>query len=141
VATVVPPRHFPSTIALRRTGATSISRRKPNSRSHTIEPAENSAVNIVDMASTPGNMNVRKERPPVPPEARVERPVPRTNRNSSGWRSDETIRARSWKKRISSRCHTMRTARRSWRTVVAGSRAGAGREMASVAMPSGVTSS
>jgi hypothetical protein len=36
------------------TGATSISRRKPNSRSHTIEPAEKIDVNSTDIASTPG---------------------------------------------------------------------------------------
>ena len=49
-----PPRHFPMMIALRRTGATSISRRNPNSRSHTIETAENIAVKSTDSASTPG---------------------------------------------------------------------------------------
>ncbi len=42
------------TIELRRTGATSISRMKPNSRSYTIETAENIAVNITAMQSTPG---------------------------------------------------------------------------------------
>jgi hypothetical protein len=35
------------------TGATSISRKKPNSRSQTMEPAEKSAVNSTDIASTP----------------------------------------------------------------------------------------
>ena len=54
VATVAPPRHLPTTMAHRRTGATSISRRNPNSRSHTIEAAEKMAVNRTDMASTPG---------------------------------------------------------------------------------------
>ncbi len=54
VATVAPPRHFPITIADLLTGATSISRRNPNSRSHTIEAAENMAVNRTDIASTPG---------------------------------------------------------------------------------------
>jgi hypothetical protein len=53
-ATVAPPRHLPITIAPLRTGATSISRRKPNSRSHTIEAAENMAVNSTAIASTPG---------------------------------------------------------------------------------------
>ncbi len=53
-ATVAPPRHLPITIELRRTGATIISRRKPNSRSHTIEAAENMAVNITDTARMPG---------------------------------------------------------------------------------------
>ena len=54
VATVAPPRHLPSTIELRRIGATSISRRNPNSRSHTIEAAENIAVNSTAMARMPG---------------------------------------------------------------------------------------
>ena len=54
VAMVAPPRHLPTTMAARLTGATSISRRKPNSRSQTIEAAEKMAVNMTDMASTPG---------------------------------------------------------------------------------------
>ncbi len=54
VATVAPPRHLPRTIAARLTGATIISRRKPNSRSQTIEPAEKIAVNSTAMATTPG---------------------------------------------------------------------------------------
>ena len=41
-------------IELRRIGATIISRRKPNSRSHTIEAAENIAVNITAMQRMPG---------------------------------------------------------------------------------------
>ena len=53
-ATVAPPRHLPITIELRRTGATSISRRKPNSRSHTIDAAENIAVNMTAIARMPG---------------------------------------------------------------------------------------
>src|SRR6476660_3745180 len=63
VATVAPPRDFPTTIAPRRTGATSISRRNPNSRSHTIETAEKIAVNRIVIEITPGNMNVRKSNP------------------------------------------------------------------------------
>ena len=66
-------------IALRRTGATSISRRNPNSRSHTIDTAENIAVNSTDSASTPGNMNVRRLTLPVWPCVSDERPVPSTN--------------------------------------------------------------
>jgi hypothetical protein len=54
LATVAPPMHLPMTIELRRTGATIISRRKPNSRSHTIDAAENIAVNITAMQRTPG---------------------------------------------------------------------------------------
>ena len=42
------------TIADLLTGATSISRRNPNSRSHTMEAAEKMAVNSTDIASTPG---------------------------------------------------------------------------------------
>ena len=59
VATVAPPSALPHTIAERRTGATSISRRKPNSRSHTIETAEKIAVNNRVIATTPGNRKVR----------------------------------------------------------------------------------
>ncbi len=54
LATVAPPRHLPITIELRRTGATIISRRKPNSRSQTIEAAENIAVNMTAMQRMPG---------------------------------------------------------------------------------------
>ncbi len=54
LATVAPPMHLPMTIELRRTGATIISRRKPNSRSQTIDAAENIAVNITAMQRMPG---------------------------------------------------------------------------------------
>ena len=54
VAMVAPPKILPITMADRLTGATSISRRNPNSRSQTIEAAEKMAVNMTDMASTPG---------------------------------------------------------------------------------------
>ncbi len=54
LATVAPPRHLPITIELRRTGATIISRRNPNSRSHTIDAAENIAVNSTAMQRMPG---------------------------------------------------------------------------------------
>jgi hypothetical protein len=54
VAMVAPPRHLPITIEPRLTGARSISRKNPNSRSHTIDAAEKIAVNSTDIASTPG---------------------------------------------------------------------------------------
>src|SRR2546430_8273205 len=57
VETVAPPTHLPAMIAVVLTGATSISRRNPNSRSQTIEMPENAAVNPTDIASTPGNKN------------------------------------------------------------------------------------
>jgi len=53
-ATVAPPAVLPSTRDTRLTGAINISRRKPNSRSHTIESAENMAVMTTLMATTPG---------------------------------------------------------------------------------------
>jgi hypothetical protein len=62
----------------RRTGATSISRRKPNSRSHTMEMAENMAVNMTDRTRTPGKMNVLRSTPPVASRVRVAIPVPST---------------------------------------------------------------
>ena len=121
VAIVAPPRVLPTTIADRLTGATSISRRKPNSRSQTIDAAENTAVNRTDMASTPGKMNVRKFTPGgmlLP--ASEDRPVPSTSRNSSGWISDVTARSRSRRNLIISRRHTMLTARRSERRLRSG---------------------
>jgi hypothetical protein len=68
----------------RRTGATSISRMKPNSRSHTMEMAEKMAVNSTAMASAPGNMNVLKLSLPVTPRVIPPNLLPRTNRNSTG---------------------------------------------------------
>jgi hypothetical protein len=54
VETAAPPRHFPITIADLLTGATSISRRKPDSPSHTMGAAEKMAVNRTGIDSTPG---------------------------------------------------------------------------------------
>ena len=48
-------------------GATSISRRKPNSRSHTIDMAEKIAVMTTLIATMPGNMNFLKSKPAVVP--------------------------------------------------------------------------
>ena len=53
-ATVAPPKVLPSTRVARLTGATSISRKNPNSRSQTIERAENMAVMTTLIATTPG---------------------------------------------------------------------------------------
>jgi hypothetical protein len=39
------------------TGATTISRRRPSSRSHAMEIAEKSAVMTTDIATTPGKTN------------------------------------------------------------------------------------
>jgi hypothetical protein len=111
VATAAPPSVLPIMIELRRTGATSISRRNPNSRSHTIDTAENIAVNSVEVARMPGNMKVRRSTPPVLPSVNDDRPVPSTNRNSTGCTSAERMRVRSWPKRISSRCSTTLIAR------------------------------
>ena len=47
-------RYWCSGVAARLIGATSISHKKPNSRSQTMEAAEKIAVNSTDMASTPG---------------------------------------------------------------------------------------
>ncbi len=73
------------------------------------------AVKSTLVASTPGNMNVRSEMPPV--DARVSdcSPVPSTNRNSTGCTSAATMRILSCAKRISSRCQTTLTARASLR--------------------------
>ncbi len=97
----------------RRMGATSISRRKPNSRSHTTDTPENTAVNITDVASTPGNRNVRKSTSSWPTETTRDRPVPSTNSQSRGCTRPAASRRRSFTQRRSSRWQTMRAARRS----------------------------
>jgi hypothetical protein len=66
-ATVAPPAVLPNTREIRLTGATNISRRKPNSLSHTMESAENIAVMTTLIATTPGYTNWRKLNPPVVP--------------------------------------------------------------------------
>src|SRR5947209_4043731 len=113
VDTMAPPRHLPAMIDVRRMGATSISRRNPNSRSHTTDTPEKTAVNITDVARTPGNRNVRKSTPWVLEDTTLDRPVPSTNSHSSGWMSPASRRRRSLTQRSSSRWVTMRTARRS----------------------------
>src|SRR3954447_26225888 len=67
-------------------------------------------------------MNVLKSTPPVLAADSCERPPPSTNRNSSGWISDVTIRIRSALKRISSRRQTILMARTSLRHVRGGTR-------------------
>ena len=96
------------------TGATSISRRKPNSRSQTIEMPAKAAVNSTDIESTPGNRKVLKSTPPVPACISEPSPLPRTKRNSSGWITEEMTRVMSRRKRIISRSQTTSTARISW---------------------------
>src|SRR5689334_24956776 len=59
VAMVAPPRHLPITMEARLTGATSISRRNPNSRSYTIEAAEKMAVNRTESDRTPVNRMIQ----------------------------------------------------------------------------------
>src|SRR5262245_5087040 len=67
-------------------------------------------------------MNVFSETPPVLAADSCSRPEPSTNRNSSGWISDVTIRIRSALKRISSRVQTIFMARYSLRHVRGGTR-------------------
>src|SRR5467141_2089035 len=89
-ATVAPPRVRPTMIARRGTGATSVSFRNPNWRSHSIAIPENMAVNSTVMPITPGAMNWRY----LPSPARWNtgpRPNPSTPRYMSGPPSDATI--------------------------------------------------
>ena len=58
-------------------------------------------------------MNVFRLTPWVPALESRCRPAPSTNRNSSGWTSEVTMRSRSARKRISSRRQTIRIARSS----------------------------
>ncbi len=57
IATVEPPATLPSATPVRDTGATSTSRRNPNSRSHTMDTAEKMAVNSTVMPRMPGKRN------------------------------------------------------------------------------------
>ncbi len=57
VAWVAPPSAFPIATAERSMGATSTSRRKPNSRSQTIDMALNTEVKRTAMPMIPGYMN------------------------------------------------------------------------------------
>ena len=66
-ATLAPPAVLPSASEARLVGATSISRRKPNSRSHTIDMPEKIAVVTTLIAMMPGNMNFLKSNPAVVP--------------------------------------------------------------------------
>src|SRR5690349_13811145 len=66
-------------------------------------------------------MNVWKSTPDGRPRpASRESPVPRMNRNSTGWTSEVTARSRSVRNLISSRRQTMLTARRSARMLRSG---------------------
>ena len=121
-AIVAPPRHLPTTIDVRLTGATIISRRKPSSRSHTSDAALIIAVNSTATQRTPGNMNVLRSTPLVEAAESDCRPEPSTNRKSSGWISHVMTCARLPAKRIRSRCQTVFTARASERHVRSGTR-------------------
>ncbi len=66
-------------------------------------------------------MNVLKSTPGGNPRlASEDRPVPRTNRKSTGWTSDVTARSRSLLNRMISRRQTMLIARRSCRRPLTG---------------------
>src|SRR6266571_2102112 len=89
-ATVAPPSVRPIMIARRGTGATRVSLRNPNWRSHSMAIPENIAVNSTVMPITPGAMNWRY----LPSPARWNtgpRPNPSTPRYMSGPPSDATI--------------------------------------------------
>lgn len=67
VATVAPPATLPLTSTHRATGATSISRKKPNSRSQTMLIALKIAVDTTLIATMPGKTNFLKSNPPTAP--------------------------------------------------------------------------
>ena len=120
------------------TGATSISRRKPNSRSQTIEMPAKAAVKSTEIAMTPGNRNVVNATDPAPSllPSNEPSPVPSTNRNSSGWASDDRMRERSLTKRIISRCHTTAAARASVTRLLTGTRTASGVNVVVISVPS-----
>ena len=103
-------------IAVVDTGATSISRRKPNSRSHTIEMPAKAAVNSTDIDSTPGNRNVLKSTPPVPAacDQRAQAAAEHEQEQQRLGQRATATRVAVAPKRIISRCHTTSAARTSW---------------------------
>jgi hypothetical protein len=58
-ATVAPPSVRPTMISIRETGATSVSLRKPNCRSHSIAIPEKTELKSTVIPTTPGAMNCR----------------------------------------------------------------------------------
>ena len=102
-ATTHAPRAFPSTIPVRPSGATSSSRRNPNSRSHTIETPANREVVSTPMAMIPGYMNWMKSTPGATEPMRLPNPAPKMTRKISGWANEPTRRDRSFTNRSSSR--------------------------------------
>src|SRR6266581_1700728 len=112
-ATVAPPSVRPIMIARRGTGATRVSLRNPNWRSHSMAIPENIAVNSTVMPITPGAMNWRY----LPSPARWNtgpRPNPSTPRYMSGPPSEATIWTRERRYFFTSRSQsTKMTAMRS----------------------------
>ena len=95
VATVAPPSALPITIDQRETGATKTSFKKPNSRSQTIDMAENTEVKSTVMQMMPGKMKAEKFTP-CGPLTLGESAVPKTKRKRMGWPKDAKIRALSY---------------------------------------------
>ncbi len=80
-AVVPPPSTLPTATDERGMGATSISLRKPNSRSQMMEMAENMAVNSTVMHTMPGYMKVMYFVSPLPKDLNAAcRPVPMRTR-------------------------------------------------------------
>jgi hypothetical protein len=120
-------------------GATSISRRKPNSRSQTIEMPAKIAVNSVEVATMPGNRNVLKSTPPVAERVSPDSPLPSTNSSSSGCARPEISRPFDRTNRIISRCQTTLTARNACAGPEAASCTGTGAGPAGRRSPTDVT--
>lgn len=109
MATVLPPNALPSTTEVREMGATNTSRRKPNSRSQTIEMAEKMAVKSTAILNTPGKRNVWKFTPCDAPKL-LDKPAPKINRNIKGCTSEVITRIQSRVKRRMSRYQTIKMA-------------------------------
>ena len=86
-ATVAPPSVRPNMIWIRGTGATSVSLREPNCRSHSRPMPENTAVNSHAHADDARRNKLQVAAPPGLAEDRVE-PEAEHSRYRSGWPSE-----------------------------------------------------
>jgi len=90
-AIVAAPSALPMEMEVRETGATSISFKKPNSLSQTVETVEKNAMPITFIAIMPGYINFIKSTPKLPGVKVRLKPAPKINRNIIGWKNEETI--------------------------------------------------
>ena len=93
-AKVIPPRHLPSTMAARETGATRTPCKKPSRRSSMIDTVEKIAVNSRISTTVPGK-KYRMNPPSTPGAAKLSpKPDPISSQKTSGVASAPMMRLR-----------------------------------------------